>query len=56
MGMDTKPILAHFVLAFDLLQASPGGYVIEDILDLARGDVAMIAQKQPALRASSEQF
>ena len=37
------PILACFVLTFDLLQAGSLGDVIEDILDLSRGGMPFTA-------------
>lgn len=53
--MDAMPILAGLILALDLLQAGLGGNAIEDILDLARRDMAItIAWEQPALRATCE--
>lgn len=57
MWVDSMPVLASLVLALDLLQASPSGYAVEDILDLPGSDVAItIARKQPALRAASQQL
>jgi hypothetical protein len=57
MRMDTMSILPSLILTLDLLQASVGGNVVKDILDLARGDMSFtIAREQPTLRAASELF
>jgi hypothetical protein len=44
--MDTVPILARFVLALDLLQASSGGNAIKNILDLTRGDMLLTIDRK----------
>jgi len=41
MGVNAMPVLARLIMAFDLLQIGPGGYVIEDILNLTGSDVAI---------------
>jgi len=45
MRMYAVPILARFVLTFDLLQSCSGGNAIKNILDLTRGDMAFNRQK-----------
>lgn len=55
--VDAMPIFLCFILALGLLQASPGGDAIKDILDLPRGDMAItITREQSALGAASKQL
>jgi hypothetical protein len=57
MRMYSMPVLACFVLTFDLLQISPSSYVIEDVLNLPCGDMTIsIARKQPAFGSSGKLF
>jgi len=53
MRMDTVSFFACLIRALDLLQASSGGDAIENVLDLASGDMtSVITSEQPALSVS----